>query len=448
MRSNGKKLILALVDGLTPSMLEAAVGTEEAPALTLIAENARYTRAVSVFPSLTPVCVSSIVTGAYPDAHRIPHLVWYHREQERLVEYGSSFGAIRAAGMRQSILDAILNMSGEHLSQESSTVFERLEDAGLVTAAVNITCYRGHTPHLPLVPGLTRPAFGPKEFFFYSLFESEVTGAPVAVFGRSTGSIDAYAGYVGRWLVTRDGFDLLVYYLPDYDFASHALGPGSNQEALARSDAAVGALIEAAGGADEFLERYAVVVCSDHGQTHVERAVSLEASLAGTEGVLVTASNRAGMVYRLPGCREDPTELARRLDGSAAAEVVLYREGDEAVARRDGEELRFAPDGGGWRTSGDASLLDQPDALERSWAALANPNAGELLVSPPLGVELTDLAGRSHLGGGSHGSLEAGDSLVPILTVGLDAEPRRIVDLAPLALEHFGVELPVYADAA
>ena len=55
-----------------------------------------------------------------------------------------------------------------------------------------------------------------------------MTGAPVAVFGRSTGSIDAYAGYVGRWLVTRDGFDLLVYYLPDYDFASHALGPGAN----------------------------------------------------------------------------------------------------------------------------------------------------------------------------------------------------------------------------
>jgi hypothetical protein len=218
--------------------------------------------------------------------------------------------------------------------------------------------------------------------------------------------------------------------------------------ARGRSDAAVGALIEAAGGADEFLERYAVVVCSDHGQTGVERAVSLEAPLAGVEGVLVTASNRAGMVYRLPECKEGPAELARRLDGTAAAEVVLYREDDEAVARREGEELRFVPADDGWRTNGDRSLLHQPDALERAWAALANPNAGELLVSPPLGVELTDLAGRSHLGGGSHGSLEAGDSLVPILTVGLDADPRRIVDLAPLALEHFGVKLPPYADAA
>jgi hypothetical protein len=162
----------------------------------------------------------------------------------------------------------------------------------------------------------------------------------------------------------------------------------------------------------------------------------------------VAASNRAGMVYRLAECREEVSELARRLDGSAAAEVVLYREGDEAVARRAGEELRFARADGTWRTSGDLGLLDQPDALERAWAALANPNAGELLVSPPPGVELTDLAGRSHLGGGSHGSLEAGDSEVPILTVGLEGEPRRIVDLAPLALEHFGVAPPAYADAA
>ena len=445
-----KKLILIVIDGLTPEVFEDAVETESAPALAFLARHGSYRRGVSTFPSLTPVCLSSIATGAHPDVHRIPHLVWWNRGERRLVEYGSSFAAIRAAGMRRSLADTIFNLNEQHLGRDAVTVFEALEDAGLTTAAVNITCYRGRTPHLPVVPGLTRPAYGPKEFFFYSLFESEVTGAPVGVFGRSTGSIDAYAGYVGRWLVTRDGFDLLVYYLPDYDFASHALGPGANQEALGRSDAAVGVLIEAAGGPDEFLERYAVIVCSDHGQTRVERAVSLEAPLAGTEGVLVTASNRAGMVYRLPECREDPAGLARRLDGAAAAEVVLYREGAEAVARREGEELRFAPADGDWLTSGDRSLLDQPDALERAWAALANPNAGELIVSPPLGVELTDLAGRSHLGGGSHGSLEAGDSTVPILTVGLDArgEVRRIVDVAPLALEHFGVKLPAYADAA
>ena len=165
--------------------------------------------------------------------------------------------------------------------------------------------------------------------------------------------------------------------------------------------------------------------------------------------MIVTASNRAGMVYLLPECREEPAALARRLDGAAAAEVVLYREGREAVARREGEELRFAPGPrGGWETSGDTALLDQPDAFERTWCALANPNAGELIVSPPAGVEFADLAGRSHLGGGSHGSLESGDSEVPVLTVGLEGPvPRRIIDLAPRTLEHFGLQSP-YGRAA
>ena len=70
--------------------------------------------------------------------------------------------AIRAAGMRRSIVDTIFNMNEQHLGRDAVTVFEALEEAGLTTAAVNITCYRGRTPHLPVVPGLTRPAYGPK----------------------------------------------------------------------------------------------------------------------------------------------------------------------------------------------------------------------------------------------------------------------------------------------
>jgi len=294
-----KKLILVVIDGLTPSMFESAVGDGRAPALSFLAEQGSYSRAISTFPSLTPVCLSSIATGSHPNVHRIPHLVWYDRERARLVEYGSSFGAVRAAGVTRSLIDTTINLNRLHLGTEAVTVYEALEDAGLTAAAINITCYRGRTPHLPTLPGLTFPAYGPKRFFFYNLFESDPTGAPLAVFGRSHGSIDGYAAAVGRWLVTRDGFDFLVYYLPDYDFASHAHGPDGAFEALARSDAAVGALLDAAGGPEEFLERYAVVLCSNHGQTHVAQHVRLESSFGDLDDVLVTASNRAGMLYRL-----------------------------------------------------------------------------------------------------------------------------------------------------
>src|SRR5947208_4821396 len=433
-----KKVILVVIDGLTAATFESAL-EKEAPALRFLAEHGEYGRATSTFPSLTPVCLSSIATAAHPDVHHIPHLVWYHRGQRRIVEYGSPFAALRAAGTRRSILDAIFNMNEEHLAADAVTIYEALEDEGYVAAAVNITCYRGRTRHLPTLPGLARPAYGPRRFFFFNLFESDVTGAPMAVRGRAAGSVDEYAAAVGRWLVTRDGFDFLAYYLPDYDFASHVSGPDGAGEALARSDRAVGALMESAGGPDEFLERYAVVLCADHGQTRVEEARRLQDRYAGVDGVVVTASNRAGMVYRLDDCPLDARELAARLDDEPAAEVALFREGEAAVARRGGEELAFTPVDGGWATAGDESILDQPDALARAYAALRNPNAGEVIVSAAPGFEFADLGRRHHAGGGSHGSLAAGDSVVPMLVVGLERLPRSIVDVAPAVLEHFGL---------
>jgi predicted AlkP superfamily pyrophosphatase or phosphodiesterase len=432
-----RKLVLLVVDGMTPAAFERAVAGGRAPALSFLAEHGDYRQATSVFPSLTPVCLSSIATGAGPGVHHIPSLVWWNRQERRIVEYGSSFAALRAAGLTQGLLDPIFNMNARHLAPGATTVYEAVEDAGLVAAAVNITCYRGRHRHLTTLPGVSRAAYGPTRFFFYGLFESDRTGAPFAVRSRRGGSVDAYAVGVGRWLVTRDGFDFLAFYLSGFDFASHAAGPdgAAAERALEQADAAVGALLEAAGGPDEFLERYAVVLLSDHGQTRVDRAARLEEPLADVAGeIVVAASNRAGQVYLRPEARVEPAELAQRLDGFAAVDVTFRREGDAIVARRDGAE---AP----------VEQLEHPDAAWRVRSAFANPNAGELLVSAAEGWELADLGGRHHAGGGSHGSLVAGDSFVPVVTVGLRAEVNRITDVAPAVLEHFGVGVPASMEA-
>jgi hypothetical protein len=404
-----KPVVLIVIDGLTPSMFEAA----DTPALRYLLEHGTYARAASTFPSLTPVCLSSIATGGHPDVHHIPHLVWWHRGEQRLVEYGSSFGAVRAAGITRSLRDTVIDLNARHLNRDAETIYEALEGDGLTAGAINITCYRGRHRHLATIPGV--PAVnGPTRFFFYSLYESDRTGAPIAVRNRALGSIDAYAAWVGRWLVTRDGFDFLVYYLPDYDYASHASGPDASHEALSRSDAAVAALMEAAGGPDAFLDRYAVVVCSDHGQSKVERTARLD---AGDD--LVTASNRAAMVYTAT-----PRAVAERFDAEPSAGIVLFEEDGRVVVRRNGDE--------------DDSLLDEvPDGRARAAAALRNPNAGEVLVSAAAGWEFFDLAGATHLGGGSHGSLDAADSEVPMLTVGLGAPPASIIGIKELVVEHF-----------
>jgi len=157
-------------------------------------------------------------------------------------------------------------------------------------------------------------------------------------------------------------------------------------------------------------------VCSDHGQSKVEHVTRLQAG-----GDLVTASNRAAMVYT-----DSPRRVAEQLDADPAAGIVCFREGDDVVVRRGGDE--------------DPALLeDVPDGPARVEAALANPNAGDVLVSAAAGYEFLDLAGRHHLGGGSHGSLDASDSEVPMLTIGLGAPPSSITGIKTVISRHFAV---------
>jgi len=454
-----QKLVLAIIDGLTPNALESGLEERRLPALRFLAEHGAYRRGVSVFPSVTPVCLSAIATGAASDVHGIPHLVWYHRGERRIVEYGSSFGAVRAAGVRATLRDSVVEMSRSHLSPSATTIFESLEDAGLVTGAVNFTCYRGRHEHrirLPPVASRNRwyaTVAGPARFFFFNLYESDEVGAPFAIRSRTAGSVDSYAVAAGRWLVTADGFDFLVYYLPDYDYASHAAGPAASGEALERADRALGELLAAAGGYDAFLERYAIVVCSDHGQTAVRETARLEEAYADLRllapgrrdrrdaEVVVTASNRAGMVYRLSESAPEARSLALLAEALPGVDAVLFCEGDRVVARRRGSELRFAPAGSTWLREGDRDVLgDCPAGLERAWHALGCPAGGDVYVTAAAGVEFLDLGGRHHRGGGSHGSLLAGDSLVPMLFAGVDpqglSELPSITELAPLVRRH------------
>jgi hypothetical protein len=73
-------------------------------------------------------------------------------------------------------------------------------------------------------------------------------------------------------------------------------------------------------------------------------------------------------------------------------------------------------------------------------------HAGDFVLSLSPGFESVDWGGVSHAGGGSHGALHAGDSLVPLLLVGCGPEDPvgaraqwALRDVAPLVLDHFGL---------
>jgi hypothetical protein len=95
----------------------------------------------------------------------------------------------------------------------------------------------------------------------------------------------------------------------------------------------------------------------------------------------------------------------------------------------------------------DGRLLTEhyPDALARSWAALTCPSSGDVLLSAAVGYEFMDWGRQAHVGGGSHGSLHASDSLGALVLSGVDTPEHRqwtIADVAPIVREHFGVPAP------
>jgi len=497
-----------MVDALRVDMLEGAAAAGAAPNFDELLRRGSLVRdCVSTFPSVTPVASSEMTTGLRPDGHGISAVNWFHRVERRYIEYGSSFEATRALGLIRTLYDIVYDMNMAHLSADATTVFEVLGDAGIRTACTPFLIYRGRRRHEIGLEGLLRrvalaasfrhAVWGPDELFYGELYSSrKVACKPTPA---RPGTRDAYSACVGRQLAAEDLYDFLLFSLPDNDHHSHAFGPEATEESIALADAAFGELVQANGGMDAFLDGHAVILLADHAQTQVDRELDLMATLGARWRVLtpsgepelrpeiaVSPSARAASVYVLSegarfatvheGVREDLRELedvdlfawladpeGRPLDRAGTAFGLPA--GTQAVVERGGAKLRFRPGdevrdlrGAGWDLTGEGRVLDVgvdgtevvtpafPDAFGRLWAALCAPQAGEILISLAEGSECVDWGGMSHAGGGSHGALAAGDSLGPLLAVGLegfDPAARRqwtIADAAGLVLGHFGLE--------
>jgi hypothetical protein len=88
---------------------------------------------------------------------------------------------------------------------------------------------------------------------------------------------------------------------------------------------------------------------------------------------------------------------------------------------------------------------EYPDALARVWSALNCPTAGDVLLSAAPGWEFLDWGGVAHVGGGSHGSLHAVDSLGALLWSGVGPDDRAareqwsLRDVTPMIAHHYGL---------
>ncbi|HEV3046698.1 MAG TPA: alkaline phosphatase family protein [Solirubrobacteraceae bacterium] len=494
-----------MIDALAPALLERAIVSGAAPVLERLVRGGLYVPdCVAAFPSVTPVCAASIVTGVAQDEHEIPGMNWYHRDEQRYVEYGSSFRAAQRFGIARQLTDTVYNMNGAHLSPDTLTVFESLDDRQVRTAGTTYLMYRGRHRHEPqrdtaltrMASALVRhPVMGPRELFYADVFASRRTGCRSNL--GMPGVRDRHSGCVSAYLVEHDLFDFLLLSLPDNDWYSHKHGPDAQVQSIAQADLQLARVMNAAGGVEEFLAEHAVIAMADHSQALVTATIALQDELAEL-GVLsparpsrsaerggqdepriaVCPSQRAAMVYALHPSERDAmrASVATRALAIEGVDLVLWLERDAHDAPREGViasalgELRFAPGGElrdvrgrAWSIEGAREVIDArvrdgllrtpayPDTLARAWSALCCRTSGEVLLSAAPGFEFLDWGRQAHVGGGSHGSLHASDSLGALVMHGLDlpaparstaagpTEQWAIRDVAPLALAHFGL---------
>ena len=506
-----RKLCLVFVDALRTDKLLETVEAGDAPNFgALLERGCLIEDCVSGFPSVTPVCTSEIATGTSSERNWISGMNWYHRVEQRYVEYGSSFEATRAFGLFRATYDIVYNMNMSHLSHEVETFFETLGDAGIRTACTPFLIYRGRKRHELSLEGLLRrgavaagfrhAVYGPDELFYGELFGSRPVPCKPTL--ARPGTRDEYSACVSKELVADDAYDFLLFSLPDNDHHSHRYGPDETPASIAHADRCLGELVEACGGMDELLSTHAVIVVADHAQTPVTEPYEMIAELEKEWRVLqpssdtpetaelaVSPTSRAGHVYvlvdegREAACHADVRSRLGALDGSDLVAWLAHADGSpivrrtagspladdprtEAVVETERGELRFRPGRAGkrdkrgrrWHLEGELAALalsvnggevesaEYPDGLGRLWDALVAPHSGDVLISLAEGYECVDWGQTSHVGGGSHGSLLAGDSLCPLLLVGFSDgvedthEQWRITDVAALVRGHFGLQ--------
>ena len=320
-----KKLVLVVIDAMKPEMLDRAIASGRAPALARIAQEGVY--------------VNDVVAAFRLDAglRRHDHNRCRPRpapdpEHELVPPRGGALRRVRVEllatrqfGVVRSLTDTVYRMNAEHLSNDTLTVFESLDDLGVRTAGTTYLIYRGRYEHdvaqesaLARVVTSTlfrRTILGPRELFYADLYASRKTGCRSQL--GLPGVRDQHTGCVGSYLVEHDLFDFMLYSLPDNDAWSHKNGPAAQVTSIAAADRQIERMFHAGGGPEKFLEDHAVVVTSDHSQALVEERIRLDLALEGFHvatpsgsrsvgaELALSPSQRSAMIYALDLDRRD-----------------------------------------------------------------------------------------------------------------------------------------------
>ena len=283
----------------------------------------------AAFPSVTPVCAASIATGTRQDRHRIPSMNWYHREERRYVEYGSSFSAVAALRDRPP-------------AHRHGLQHERRAPAGRRAHRVRVARRRGpadgrddvpHVPRPPRAPDLARdgadpaaprPSCAARSWARRS--SSTPTSSPAARPAAARSSAcpacaTSTPAASARTSSSTTSSTSCCSRCPTTTRTRTSNGPHAQVTSIADADRQLERMFHAGGGADAFLDEHAVIVVADHSHAPVERRIELDGAFDDV---------RSPAAERQRGTTRPRSRCARR-SASAMVYALLPEGRDELV---------------------------------------------------------------------------------------------------------------------
>ncbi|MUK88595.1 alkaline phosphatase family protein [Ornithinibacillus sp. L9] len=476
-----KPVILLIVDSLMDNSLQQAIQEGRAPALKFLMENGHYyPDFVSSYPTMSVSIDSTLLTGKYPDEHRIPGLVWYNKAETRLINYGTAKEEIFKLGIKQVIEDQLFHLNHKHLSKQTKTIHEELANSGLQTGSINALVYRGNEPKtINLSETLANVDLMPKSvdimtptIFSYGAFaQYSPENKKNTQLWERYGFNDPFVTEELKSIIKNDKLPALTLaYYADLDQAVHKDGPQNHMEAIEKVDQYLQEVLDSYRSWEEALKNNVWMVMGDSGQAPVkgdkgESLISLHSLLDAynihktsepmkdDDQIVLALNERMVYIYSVDKSVK-LHDIATTLQEDDRINFIAWKsnEGVQVVNSDKEGNLLFRPNGPltdpygqSWTVEGELSILDlkqnnnqleygiYPDALARLHSALHSHKGTFLIADAKPGYEFIGEGTPTHPGGGSHGSLHEDDSLVPLIVTGTDTKPNnfRLKDMKP-----------------
>lgn len=478
-----RKVILLVIDSLMDESLKKAIKEDKAPALKFFLENGQYSnRLISSYPTMSVTIDSSLITGTYPDQHKIPGLVWFNEEDKRIITYGNGFFEVLKLGIPNFAQNGLYEYNNSHLSDEVTTIHEDLDKLGLKTASINTLVYRGnysHTLKLPAV--ISKLGNVPKKM--------ETCGPSMlslGIFARQNqdnrhvvnrvGLNDAFAAAELQYLLETDKLPLFtIMYFPENDHPVHKKGPGEIS-GVEEADQHLQEILNTFPKWEDALDQTVWMIMGDSSQSAViddkkEASIDLRKvlrdyhvldlgdSVTKEDEVVITANERMAYIYSV---NEELAleKIAEELKKDPRIAWISWKAKGKVkvISHESDEQFEFTPGGPfkddyqqDWSWAGNQDILDltisntnisygdYPDGLSRLYGALFSHKGEFLIVDAKPGYEFIGESSPEHTGGGAHGSLHKVDTLSPMIVTGTNKsiENLRLVDIKEWILELF-----------